>query len=82
MKKNQIENALLELISDTFDDDNLELSIDTKRENIEAWNSLGHIRLLTTIEEEFNVKFDLEEIESIDTIQQILDIILTKRNET
>jgi len=82
MKKDQIESALIELITDIFDDDSQIFTINTTKESVEAWNSLGHIRLLTTVEEEFSVKFDLEEIEIINSVKHILELIQKKKIET
>lgn len=77
MNKN-ITNILHTILEETFDDEATQFSKDTKREDIEAWDSLGHIRLLTAIEEEFKIKFSLDEIENIINIKQIEKLISDK----
>ena len=80
MKQNKAEIfTQLELIFlDTFTDDNCLISIDTERDDIEEWDSLSHIRLLTAIETSFDIQFDLEEIGDISNIASLVDIIHAK----
>lgn len=78
MDKNNITNILHTILEETFDDESVQFSKNTSRDDIESWDSLGHIRLLTAIEEEFKIKFNLDEIENISTIQQIEQLISEK----
>lgn len=63
---------------DTFTDSGYEFSGDTTRDDIDEWDSLNHIRLLTAIESEFGFQFDLDEIEDISSVSTIADIIQNK----
>ena len=63
---------------DTFSDTGYEFSSETAREDIDEWDSLNHIRLLTAIESEFGFQFDLEEIDDITNVSSIADIIKNK----
>lgn len=55
----QIYEKLNEIFKDFFDDDEIVVTETTKASDIEGWDSLEHITLIATIEEEFDVKFDL-----------------------
>ena len=55
----QIYAKLNEVFRDFFDDDEIVVTETTKASDIEGWDSLEHITLMATIEEEFGVKFDL-----------------------
>jgi len=63
---------------DTFTDTGYEFSTETTREDVDEWDSLNHIRLLTAIESEFDFQFDLDEIEDISTVATIADIVSNK----
>ena len=55
----QIYAKLNEVFRDFFDDDEIVVTETTKASDIEGWDSLEHITLMATIEEEFGVEFDL-----------------------
>ena len=60
---------------EVFDDDALTLTVGFTRDDLEAWDSLGHIRLISAIEEDFGLTLTLEEIElmtSVATIESTL----------
>jgi len=80
MKQNKAEIfTQLELVFlDTFTDGNCLISIDTERDDIEEWDSLSHIRLLTAIETSFDIQFDLEEIGNVSNVASLVDIIHDK----
>ena len=76
------QSALLDrlhpLFEDTFPDSDFVLSLDTSREDIEEWDSLGQIRLLSAIEEEFDFEFDIDEIERLSDVRTMVEIINTQ----
>jgi acyl carrier protein len=47
--------------------------------DIEKWDSLTHIQLLTEIESFLGLSFDFEEIDSIQTLQDIFNLVQQKR---
>ena len=63
---------------DTFTGIGYAFSTEITREDIDEWDSLNHIRLLTAIESEFDFQFDLDEIEDISSVSTIADIINNK----
>lgn len=56
---NEILKKLNELFKDFFDDEELVITEDTVAGDIAGWDSLEHITLMSTIEDEFDVEFDL-----------------------
>ncbi len=59
---------LHQLISELFDVPVESLSSDTSRDNIERWDSMGTIDLVAQVERQFNVTFELMEVEELHTI--------------
>lgn len=47
-------------------------------ESVPGWDSLGHMKLITSLEEEFDIEFELDEIIGVDTAQKILDLVNSK----
>jgi acyl carrier protein len=49
---------------------------DTSAETIDAWDSLGHMRLVLSLEEEFGIMFDEHQIVKMVTVPQIFSVIM------
>lgn len=75
---NDIRTRLEAVFREVFDNDALQLTDAIDRESFEAWDSLGHIRLVSTIEESFGVAFTLDEIETMTSVPQILTLLAAK----
>jgi len=52
---------LYQIISRVFNIDNSKINDETSPENLEEWDSFNFYVLLDEIENEFNIKFDLDE---------------------
>jgi len=62
---------LYQIISKVFNVDSSRISDDTSPENLEEWDSFNFYVLLDEIENEFDVKFDLDETLEIKNIGDI-----------
>ena len=58
-----------------LDDEDLAIAPDTSQRNLKAWDSLAHIRLVSGIENEFDIQFSLAEIEQISSVRQFVQLI-------
>lgn len=61
-------DLLNEIVADIFEIDPHELKDDLTSDDIELWDSLNHLRLITAVEEGLSIRFSMGEIESIDSI--------------
>ena len=72
-------DAVLARVQDVFraelDDEDLLIAPDTSQRNLKAWDSLAHIRLVSGIENEFDIQFSLAEIEQISAVRQFVQLI-------
>ncbi len=60
------------------DESNFDINI-TKGEVL-SWDSIGHLNLIVEIEDELGVSFSKEEIEKINSFQDLLDLINMKHS--
>ena len=71
--------SVLARVQDVFraelDSEDLVIAPDTSQKNLMAWDSLAHIRLICGIENEFDIQFNLTEIEQITTVRQFVQLI-------
>jgi acyl carrier protein len=76
---NTTQAAILERLQDIFraelDDDDLVVGIDTRQADLNAWDSLAHIRLVSAVESEFGFELSLKQIEEISSVRQFVDAI-------
>ena len=65
MVKQRIKKIFLEVF------DYADINIYTSVEDIDAWDSMGHMNLIATLEEEFGVEFDFSEIVGLTCVGKI-----------
>jgi len=75
MNEQQIFDAVQNIFRDNFDDDSLVLTRETTADDIEDWDSLEQINLLTAIEKKFNIKFKLADVRGLKDVGDLLDLV-------
>lgn len=78
MTRDDIFHAVQQIFQDIFDDENLIINNSTNSKDIEDWDSLNHINLVTAIEKEFNIKFALGELEDLKDVGAMIDLMVAK----
>lgn len=75
MKREKLYKKLNEIFKDIFDNDNIEVSDNTTAKDIKDWDSLIHITLISAVESEFNMRFEMKDIINMKTVGEMVDII-------
>lgn len=75
MDKQQIFDAVQEIFRDNFDDPALTLTRETCADDIEGWDSLEQINLLSACEAEFSLHFQLSDVRGLRNVGDLLDLI-------
>ena len=78
MNEQQIFDAVQNIFRDNFDDDSLVLTRETTADDIEDWDSLEHITLISAVEREFRMKFKMGEISSMKNVGEMASIIAAR----
>ena len=58
-----------------LENEDLVIAPETSQNNLKGWDSLAHIRLISGIENEFDIQFNLAEIEQITSVRQFVQLI-------
>jgi acyl carrier protein len=66
------------LFRDVLDNPNLVVTRESSGHNVEGWDSLAHITLVSETEHEFGVRFALGELESLKNVGDMVDLIAAK----
>lgn len=78
MSREEVIERLNGVFRNMFDDESIELNDNTTSDDIEDWDSLEHINLLVAVEQEFNMKFNMNEVTSMKNVGEMVDIILSR----
>ena len=81
MTREYIAEKVQEIFRDVFDDEELIITDETNSDDIEDWDSLEHITLIVMMEKEFNMKFDIKEVNKLENVGGMIDMILVKAAE-
>ena len=75
MERDAILAEVQEIFRDNFDDDSLVIGPATCADDIEDWDSLEQINLLTAIERRFGIKYKMEEVRGLQNVGDLLDLV-------
>lgn len=75
MEKDAILKLLTEVFEDVFDLDGVSISRDTTANDIDEWDSLEHITLISAVESTFKMKFKMKEVSTMKNVGEMIDII-------
>ena len=78
MDTREIFERLDRVFRDVFDDDTIHVTPKTTADDIEDWDSLEHITLISAVEREFRMKFKMGEISSMKNVGEMVDIIKSR----
>lgn len=71
-------DRLQTVFREVFDDPQLVIQSTTTADDIRAWDSLTHLELIASVEEEFKVKFSFEEVMHFHTVGDLFHCITKK----
>jgi acyl carrier protein len=60
-----MKNRIKKVMGNVFSIDENSINNESSPDSIESWDSLKHMNLLVALEEEFNVEFDDDSLESL-----------------
>jgi len=78
MTDDEILRRVTVMMRDLTEDEALVLESATTPDDVEPWDSLLHVRLVVTIEAEFGIRFEVEEIGEPENVGEIIALIREK----
>jgi len=78
MTREEVFNGVQEIFRDIFDEDDMDIENSTNSDDIEDWDSLNHINLVSAIEKEFKIKFALGELMTLKDVGAMVDLMAEK----
>ena len=75
MNRTEILEKLNEVFHDVFDNNDIVVTEQTNANDIEEWDSLIHSTLISAVEDEFDVSFDMKTVVSMKNVGDMIDAI-------
>jgi acyl carrier protein len=63
---------------EVLEDDQLQLTPGHTQQNLEAWDSFAHVKLIIGLEEEFGIKFLIDEVALTKSVSDLLKLVDSK----
>lgn len=78
MSREEVLERVNDVFKRVFDDDNVSVTFETTAADVEGWDSLRHITLIEEVEDEFDMRFKMNEVTSMKDVGEMIDIILER----
>lgn len=78
MERNIVVTRLTEVFRKVFNNESIVLSDELTANDVENWDSLSHMLLITEIENAFQIKFKLKELNKMRNVGDMIIIIADK----
>ena len=75
----EILDALSTIFHEELDDPTLRITPELSQDNLQTWDSLAHVRIVSSIEERFGFQFSLSQIEEATSVSALIDVIAAHR---
>ena len=78
MEKSEITEKMTAIFHDVFSDNTIVLRDDMTASDVENWDSLTHMFMITKVEEVFGIKFKLRELNKLKNVGDLCNTIAEK----
>jgi acyl carrier protein len=78
MDKLEVKEKLSAIFQRNFQDKTLVINEVMNSNDVNGWDSLSHMLLISEIESEFAIKFKLKELNKMHNVGDMIDIIMSK----
>ena len=68
-------STIIKIFEDILDVKKGTIKLETTSSDIDEWDSVATVNIIVTLEEEFKLKFKLEDIQEVKTVQDFVDIV-------
>lgn len=80
MDRQKIVEQLTGIFRKIFRDDNLVITDEMTANDVDSWDSLSHMLLITDIEDHFSIKFKLRELNKLRNVGALVAVLESKLN--
>jgi acyl carrier protein len=78
MEKAEIAEKIRAVVASVVKHENFVMTDELKASDVEGWDSLTHMVIITSIEEQFKIRFRLKELNKLQNIGSLVELIQSK----
>lgn len=78
MTREEVLDKVNGIFKDVFNREDLVIEFSTTAKDVEGWDSLRQITLVEAIEDEFDMRFTLDEVVGMENVGAMIDIIMSR----
>lgn len=75
MSREEILERVNKVFKEVFDDEDVSVQFESTAADVEGWDSLRHITLIEAVEDEFDMRFQMNEVTGMKDVGEMVDII-------
>ena len=75
MTTQQILDRLNPVFQDIFDDESLTVTEQTTADDVDGWDSLTHITLISAVEDEFGIRFAMKDLVKLKDVGELARLV-------
>ena len=75
MDRAAILSQIQEVCRDVLDDESVVLTDKTIATDVKGWDSLAHVRIIVAVEKRFHVRFDIDELSSLESVGALVSAV-------
>ncbi len=80
MTIDEIKDKVTPIFHSVFADDSIVITHEMSAKDVERWDSLNHLSMISSVEKEFGIKFKLKELVGMKNVGDMLHLIEAKTN--
>ena len=78
MEKKEIIKIIREILVSILEHENFEMTNELEAKDVDGWDSLSHMLIITEIENQFAIQFKLKELNKLNNLGSLLQLIRLK----
>ncbi|MBR3492366.1 MAG: acyl carrier protein [Bacteroidales bacterium] len=78
MERQVIIEKITEIFREVFGDNNIVITDEMTATDVENWDSLTHMQMITKVEDELGIKFKLKELNRLKKVGDLISIVESK----
>ncbi len=78
MEKQIIDEKITEIFREVFNDNTIVINDEMTAADVDNWDSLTHMLMITKVEETFGVRFKLKELNKLKKVGDIVSLLIDK----
>ncbi|MAQ74991.1 MAG: acyl carrier protein [Aquimarina sp.] len=78
METSLIKEKIKDVLISVLDHNNFEMTDDLTAKDVDGWDSLSHMMIISKIEEMFNIKFKLRDLNKLKNMGSLVQVIQSK----